>query len=158
MENVKVIIWGLGAMGSGMARMLLKKEGVDIVGAIAATERKRGKPLYEVLDVESCPRTQVIVGSPEEYITEKRADIVLHCTDSFTSKSFDKLKLIVENKMNVISCAEEMAYPQAQSPELAAELDRLAKENGVSILGTGINPGLIMDLLVVVMTGACEEV
>jgi len=100
----------------------------------------------------------VIVGSPEEYITEKRADIVLHCTDSFTSKSFDKLKLIVENKMNVISCAEEMAYPQAQSPELAAELDRLAKENGVSILGTGINPGLIMDLLVVVMTGACEEV
>ena len=25
MENVKVIIWGLGAMGSGMADMLLKK-------------------------------------------------------------------------------------------------------------------------------------
>jgi len=158
MENVKVIIWGLGAMGSGMARMLLKKEGVDVVGAIAGTDRKRGKKLYEVLGVESCPKTQAVVGAPEDYMTEKRADIVLHCTDSFTAQSFDKLKLIVENKMNGISCAEEMAYPQAQSPELAEELDRLAKENGVSILGTGINPGLIMDLLVVVMTGACEEV
>ena len=60
--------------------------------------------------------------------------------------------------MNVVSSAEEMAYPQAQSPELAKEIDRLAKENGVTVLGTGINPGLIMDLLVVLMTGCCEEV
>ena len=42
--------------------------------------------------------------------------------------------------------------------ELAKEIDRLAKENGVTVLGTGINPGLIMDLLVVLMTGCCEEV
>jgi len=32
MENVRVVIWGLGAMGSGMAKMLLKKKGVEIVG------------------------------------------------------------------------------------------------------------------------------
>ena len=44
-----------------------------------------------------------------------------------------------------------MAYPQAQEPELAKELDRIAKENGVTVLGTGINPGLIMDLLVIVL-------
>ena len=157
MENVKVIIWGLGAMGSGMARMLLKKEGVDIVGGIDIGD-KVGKPLYEVLGVASCPRTQSIVGSVEDYITEKKADVVLLCTDSFTAKAFDKIKLAVENKMNVITSAEEMAYPQAQSPELADELDKLAKANGVSILGTGINPGLIMDLLVIMMTGACEDV
>ena len=157
MENVKVIIWGLGAMGSGMARMLLKKEGVDIVGAVARGD-KLGKPLHEIIGVEPCPRSQVTIGTPEEYLTEKKADIVLSCTDSHTAKAFDRLKLILENKMNVISCAEEMAYPQAQNPELADELDKLAKENGVSILGTGINPGLIMDLLVILMTGACEEV
>jgi 4-hydroxy-tetrahydrodipicolinate reductase len=58
----------------------------------------------------------------------------------------------------VISSAEELAYPMAQSPELAEELDRIAKENGVSILGTGINPGMIMDLLVVLMTGCCRDV
>jgi len=46
----------------------------------------------------------------------------------------------------------------AQSPEEAKKLDEIAKANGVSILGTGINPGLIMDLLVVTMTGCCEEV
>ena len=51
-----------------------------------------------------------------------------------------------------------MAYPQAQEPELAKQLDEIAKANGVSVLGTGINPGLIMDLLVIVMTGCCETV
>ena len=60
--------------------------------------------------------------------------------------------------MNVITSAEEMAYPQAQEPELAKKLDEIAKKNGVTVLGTGINPGLIMDLLVILWTGACESV
>lgn len=71
---------------------------------------------------------------------------------------FPRLKFCLEKKVNVISTAEEMAFPHAQNPDLANELDRIAKENGVSILGTGINPGHIMDLLVVVMTGCMLEV
>ncbi len=51
-----------------------------------------------------------------------------------------------------------MAYPQAQEPELAGKMDKIAKENGVTVLGTGINPGLIMDLLVITLTGACIDV
>lgn len=157
MENVKVIIWGLGAMGSGMAEMLLKKKGVEIVGAVGRGS-KVGKSMYDFLSVERGDRPDVIIGSPEDVITEKAADVVLCCTDSFTKVAFDRLKFVLEKKINVVSSAEEMAYPKAQSPELAKELDRIAKENGVSILGTGINPGLIMDLLVVIMTGCCEEV
>ncbi|MDF2656249.1 MAG: ord [Bacillota bacterium] len=157
MENVKVIIWGLGAMGSGMAEMLLKKNGVEIVG-VAGRGSKVGRSMYEFLSVERGERPDVIIGTPEDVITEKAADVVLCCTDSFTKNAFDRLKFVLEKKINVVSSAEEMAYPKAQSPELAAELDKIAKENGVSILGTGINPGLIMDLLVVIMTGCCEEV
>ena len=51
-----------------------------------------------------------------------------------------------------------MAFPKAQNPELAAELDKIAKANGVTVLGTGINPGLIMDLLVVCLTGCMIDV
>ena len=54
-------------------------------------------------------REDVIVGTAEEVIKPKAADIVVVCTDSFTSKVFDKLKLVMENKMNVITSAEEMA-------------------------------------------------
>ena len=56
------------------------------------------------------------------------------------------------------SIAEEMACPQAQHPELAAELDALATAHGVSLLGTGVNPGLSMDTLVVALTAGCHEV
>lgn len=156
-ENVKVIMWGLGAMGQGMAKTLLDKKGVDIVGGIDIGD-KLGKSIYDLLDVERGDRKDVIIGTPEEVITEKAADVVLIATDSFTRKAFDKIKYCLERKINVISTAEEMSYPQAQEPELAKELDRIARENGVTVLGTGINPGLIMDLLVVVLTGACTNV
>ncbi|RKW49379.1 MAG: dihydrodipicolinate reductase [Lachnospiraceae bacterium] len=157
MQNVKVIIWGLGAMGGGMADMLLKKKGVDIVGVIGRGA-KLGKSMYDFIKTERGDRPDVLIQSEDELLKEKAADVVLLCTDSFTKEAFPRIKRIIENKMNVVSSAEEMAYPQAQSPELAKEIDRLAKENGVTVLGTGINPGLIMDLLVVLMTGCCEEV
>ena len=157
MENVKVIIWGLGAMGGGIADMLLKKKGVDIVGVVD-WEAKVGKSMYEFIKTPKGDRPDVIIGSAEEVIKPGSADIVMVCTDSFTKNVFPKIKFIVERGINVITSAEEMSYPKAQNPELAEEMDRLAKENGVSILGTGINPGHIMDLLVLVWTGACESV
>lgn len=157
MENVKVIIWGLGAMGGGMADMLLKKKGVDIVGVVGRG-KKIGTSMYDYIKTDRGNRPDVIIGSQEDIIKEKAADVVLMCTDSFTKNAFDKIKFVLEKKINVVSSAEEMAYPMAQEPELAKELDKIAKENGVSVLGTGINPGLIMDLLVVIMTGCCEEV
>lgn len=156
-ENVKVIIWGLGAMGKGMAEMLLKKKGVEIVGVVGRGNRV-GKSMYEYLDVERGNRPDVIIGTENDVIKEKAADVVLLCTDSFTKNAFEKIKFVVEKKINVVSSAEEMAYPQAQEPELAKEIDKIAKANGVTVLGTGINPGLMMDLLVVIFTGACEEV
>jgi 4-hydroxy-tetrahydrodipicolinate reductase len=156
-ENVKVIIWGLGAMGSGMADMLLKKKGVEIVGVVGRGS-KVGKSMYDFIKTERGDRPDVIIGTPEGVIKEGAADVVLAATDSFTKTAFERLKFILEKKINVVSSAEEMAYPMAQSPEEAKKLDEIAKANGVSIIGTGINPGLIMDLLVVTMTGCCEEV
>ena len=157
MKHVKIIIWGLDAMGSGMANMLLKKKGVEIVGAIDIGP-KLGKSMYEVLGAERGDRPDVIVTGADEVIKEKAADLVLICTDSFTAKVFPKVKQVLECKMNVITTAEEMAYPAAQEPELARQMDEIARANGVSVLGTGIKPGLIMDLLVIMMTGCCQEV
>jgi hypothetical protein len=158
-DKVRVIHWGFGAMGSGMANMLLKKKGVEIVGVCDMHPAKVNKSMYEVLGVEKGDRKDVIISDNiEEVITEKAADVVLLATDSFVKGAFDKIVYCLKKGINVITTAEQMAYPQAQEPELAAELDRIAKENGVTVLGTGINPGLIMDLLVVCLTGACEEV
>ena len=159
MRNVKVGIWGFGAMGSGMAKMILKKKGIDIVAVCDMHPERVNKSIYEVLESERGERPEVIIKSDaNEVFTEGCADIVLLATDSFTKGAFDKIKLILERKINVISTAEEMAYPQAQQPELAKQIDEIAKANGVSVLGTGINPGFVLDLLILALTGTCEEV
>ncbi|MGI6177195.1 MAG: 2,4-diaminopentanoate dehydrogenase [Eubacterium sp.] len=157
MQNVKVIIWGLGAMGGGMADMLLTKKGVDIVGVVGRGA-KIGTSMYDYIKTERGNRPDVTIGSYEDVIKPGAADVVLLCTDSFTPNAFDKMKYILEQKINCITSAEEMAYPAAKHPDLAEQLDKIAKDNGVTVLGTGINPGLIMDTLVLVMTGCMEDV
>ncbi|HYF82759.1 MAG TPA: 2,4-diaminopentanoate dehydrogenase [Clostridia bacterium] len=159
MENVKVAIWGFGAMGSGMARMLLTKQGVDIVGVCDMHPERVGKSIYSILDVAKGSRDEVIIkANIDDVISEGSCDVCLCATDSYTERAFPRLKHVLEKKINVISTAEEMSYPQAQNPVLAAELNKIAEANGVTVLGTGINPGLIMDLLVVCLTGCMTDV
>lgn len=66
--------------------------------------------------------------------------------------------MLVRHGIHVISIAEEMAFPACASPALADELNRLAVVNKVSVLGTGINPGFVLDLLVIALTGVCADV
>ena len=159
MEKVKVLIWGFGAMGSGMASMLMKKQGVEIVGICDAHPDRMGKNFKDVIKVTNDSQPDIIISEDIDKMLEStKADIALLATDSFTKKAYPKLVKLLESKMNVICTAEEMAYPYVNEPDLASKLDEIAKKNGVSLLGTGINPGLIMDLLVVCLTGCMQEV
>jgi 4-hydroxy-tetrahydrodipicolinate reductase len=159
MEKVKVVVWGFGAMGRGMAEMLLSKKGVEITGVCDLHPDLVGKSIFNVLDVNKNDHPEVLVSDNIDSLLDKgNCDLVLLATDSFTKKAFPKMVKILEAGINVISTAEEMAYPKAQEPELSKELDRIAKENGVTVLGTGINPGFIMDLLVIALTGVMSDV
>jgi 4-hydroxy-tetrahydrodipicolinate reductase len=60
--------------------------------------------------------------------------------------------------VNVISTCEELAYPYISEPELAKKLDALGMRYGVTFLGTGINPGFLMDTLVITLTGVCQRI
>ena len=159
MKKIKVVIWGFGAMGRGMADMLLTKEGVEITGVCDLHPALVNKSIFDALDSKKGNHNDVFVNDKiEELLESKNCDIVLLCTDSYTSKAFPKMKMILGKGINVISTAEEMAYPKAQEPVLAGELNKIAKDNGVTVLGTGINPGFIMDLLVVALSGVMTDV
>lgn len=152
--TVKVVHWGLGAMGGGMAKLLDTKTGVESVGAIDADPNKQGKTMAQLLGVKS----QAVVSNDPGQILAKDADVVLIATGSFTKEVYPQLVQAIEAKKNVICIAEEMAFPRQQEPELAEKIDKLARENNVTVLGTGINPGFVLDLLIVAMTGVCFNV
>lgn len=159
MRAIKVIIWGFGAMGSGMARMLLKKQGIKIVAVLDINPELIGKRISDVLELAiDAERDATIVAPSAEVIKPGVADVVLVATDSFVKATLPRVKQCLEAGLSVISTAEEMAYPRAQSPEEAAELDRLAVAHGATLLGTGINPGFVLDSLILALTGTCEDV
>ena len=157
MKRFRVVQWGLGAMGSGMARLMLEKEGLELVGGIDMRPDYVGKDLGEVLGAGR-KLGVAVTNDPASVLDRAKVDLVIIATTSWTKEQMPDLKKILSAGINCISIAEEMSAPEAQSPALAAEIDALAKANGVSILGTGVNPGFVLDLLVVALSGVCHKV
>ena len=157
MEKLRVVLYGIGAIGSNIAKCLLEKNGVEIVGAIDAAKEKVGKDLGEVLGIGK--RLGVAVSDdPDAVLSKVDASIVIHSTTSFLKQVYPQITKIVEHGVNVVSTCEELSYPYVTDPELAKKLDESAKKHKVTVLGTGINPGFMMDTLAIVLTGVCQTV
>lgn len=157
MRKVKVISYGVGAVGSMIAKFLLEKEGMDIVGAVDVDENKVGKNLGEVLGVEKELGIEVS-DDLDAVLSETDADIAVHTTSSYLRDTYPQIASIVKHGVNVVSTCEELSYPYVSEPELAKKLDALAKKHDVTVLGTGINPGFLMDTLVIMLTAPCQKI
>jgi len=158
MENIKIAVWGFGAMGQGIVRTLLNKKGVEITGVCDINPAIVGKSIFEVLNVKPDQPDVKIVPDIKDAVKKENCDLCVLATDSFIKKSFPKMETLINIGVNIITSAEEMAFPKANEPELTKKLDELAKAKGVSVLGTGINPGLVMDLLALLLSGAMTDV
>jgi len=156
-EKIRVVLYGVGAIGSNIAKLLLEKEGVEIVGAIDVAKDKVGKDLGEVL--QTGKRLSVIVSNSYDKVLSKAcANVVIHATGSYLKDVYPQIAPLAEYGVNVISTCEELSYPFVTEPELAKKLDALGMKYGVTFLGTGINPGFLMDTLVITLTGVCQKV
>jgi 4-hydroxy-tetrahydrodipicolinate reductase len=157
MEKIKLVHYGIGVMGRRTIEQILSKSWIELVGAIDISENLIGKDLGDVLSVKNEMGIN-ISNDPTKILSETKPDIVLHTTQSYVEQVFDQLVEIIKNKVNIISTCEELSNPFVSSPNLAEKLDDLAKKNNVTVLGTGINPGFLMDYLPIVLTGPCQEV
>ncbi|MDD3680543.1 2,4-diaminopentanoate dehydrogenase [Mesotoga sp.] len=152
----RVLVWGLGAMGSGVARNIVKKEELRLVGAVEKDPERIGKDLGEYLGGEKTGR--IVYSDIEKAIVETRPDIVVIATNSFVEEVLPKIEAAARHHVDILTIAEEMAFPFVSHPEKSEILENIAWRYGVSILGTGINPGFVLDLLIIAMTGACLKV
>jgi 2,4-diaminopentanoate dehydrogenase len=144
-------------MGSGIARLVLTKPGLELVGAISRRAELAGRDLGDVLGVGRHLGVSV-TDEPEAVLDAARVDVVTLASTSWTRDQLPDLRTALGAGANCVSIAEELANVEAQSPELATEIDTLAKAKGVSVVGTGVNPGFVLDLLVVMLTAGCHSV
>ena len=154
---IKVIQCGLGAMGSLMASIVLEKSGMQLVGAIERRTDLHGKDLGEYLGDD---RAKGVAIYPDFASVPhvRDADVVLAATGSFLELQIPIVESAAAEGLNMVSIAEEMAYPAAKDPRAAERLDGICRECGVTVLGTGINPGFVLDLLILTLTGVCRRV
>lgn len=155
-RKVKVLHYGLGPIGCSIAELAVKK-GLEPVGAIDISPKITGKDLGSLIG--SSQKIGVTVSDdPIRIIRETKPDVVLHATGSSLSSVLPQLEELLEHGCNIISTCEELAYPWRRYSRIASKLDRSAKKQGVRLLGTGVNPGFVMDSMVLALTGACQHV
>ena len=151
-----MVSFGVGAIGSSIAKFLLEKEWVEVVGAIDIAKEKVGKDLGEVLGIGR--QLGVLVSDDVEgVLSEAKVDVVVHATSSFLKDTYSQISEVVKHGVNVVSTCEELTYPYVTNG-IAKKLDELAKKTKVTILGTGINPGFLMDTLPITLTVVCQKI
>lgn len=156
-DKLKVAVLGTGQMGSGIIRLLMRKQGVELVGVYGRRADRTGVDAGEAIGLDKkigVSLTADLFGM----LSSAKPDVVIQATCSRVGQAADEIKTAVQGGANVISIAEEMAYPSYEAPGLSEEIHKLAVENKVTVVGTGINPGFVLDLLVISLTGVCYNV
>jgi len=156
MRKTRVILFGVGAVGTLIAKFLTEKEGIEIVGAIDIAKDKIGKDLGEVLGVKRLGIK--ISNNVDETLSKVKADVAIHATTSYLKDAYQQIASLIKRGIKVISTCEELSYPYHTEPKIARELDALAKKYNTTVLGTGINPGFLMDTLVITLTAVCQKI
>lgn len=150
-----VVQYGIGEIGREITRVLQKKKGFEIVGAIDIDPEKIGRDLGSVAGAGNLGVK--IVSDKDGPRLLKKADVVIHSTSSRLQEVLPQISTAARAGADIISTCEELSYPFRTNKRFATRIDRLARRNGVTILGCGVNPGFVMDALVITVSGACQE-
>jgi 2,4-diaminopentanoate dehydrogenase len=156
-KKIRVIQYGVGPIGASIVRLMRQKNSLEIVGAIDTDPKKAGRDLGEVVGAADTP-WGVAISADAAAVLAKPADIVVHTTSSYLTNVVDQLLACLGAGLCIVSTCEELAYPFRKHPQISKTLDEAAKEEGVVLLGTGVNPGFVMDKLPLTLSAVSQRV
>lgn len=156
-DFIRIVVLGTGQMGSGIARLLLEKPGLQLVGVYARRKQRSGLDLGPLIGLDKDLGISVS-NDLETMLEQTRPHIAIQATCSRLADAEAEITALVRHGVHVISIAEEMAFPAASSPAIAEQIHGLACASRVAVVGTGINPGFILDLLVIALSGVCADI
>ncbi|HEX6290136.1 MAG TPA: Gfo/Idh/MocA family oxidoreductase [Herpetosiphonaceae bacterium] len=154
---IRVVMYGLGQIGTGIARLILQQPHLELVGGIERDPIKVGSDLGELLGA-SQPLGVRVRSHPAQVLRQARPDVVVIATASFLQEVFPQIRDCLEVGARVISTCEELVYPAATHREVAQDIDEAATRAGVPVLGIGSNPGFVMDMLPILLTAPSIDI
>jgi hypothetical protein len=150
-------MYGLGPIGAAVARQIVSRKGLQIVGAVDIDHAKIGLDLGEVIGLGRRLKIR-ITNDVAGAIKSGKPDVAVLCTSSSLTKVMPQIEGVLKKKVAIVSTTEELSYPVGKNRALAKKIDALAKKAKVAVVGTGVNPGFAMDALPITLTGICERV
>ncbi len=139
-----------------IARAARNKEHFEFVGAVDSDPALQGRDLGELCG--GAPSGVKVESSIRGLLNKVEADAAIVTTVSSLAAAAEALKEVISCSVPVVTTCEELAYPWKTVPRLAAELDVAARRRGVAVVGTGVNPGFLMDFLPLVMSSICQQI
>jgi 4-hydroxy-tetrahydrodipicolinate reductase len=155
--DIRVLHIGLGPIGAAVVKQVATRKGLRIVGAVDIDPQKAGRDLGDVCGVGRKLRVKV-TDDIAKAIKATKPHIAVMCTSSSLKKVVPQFETVLKLKVPIVSTTEELACPVKGNAAFAKRLDALARRARVAVLGTGVNPGFVMDALPIMLTGVCESV
>ncbi len=153
---IGIVHVGLGPLGQMMIRSAVERGSFRIVGAVDTDPAKIGKELGALCGLG--PIGVTVRGTLADALRGKAARVAVVTTVSHLAAFEPQLVQLAQAKLPVVSTCEELSFPWRRQPELARRIDQVCRDNGIACVGTGVNPGFLMDFLPTVLTGLCQKV
>lgn len=147
---------GLGPLGQAMVRDLHARGRGRVLAAVDTAPELVGRSLCEL--APGAEPGVSVAGDLQAALADERIDCALVTTSSDLARCAPSLRALLARGMTVVTTCEEALWPWLRHAQLAEELDQHARAHGGRLLGTGINPGFLMDTLVAQVSAVCRSV
>jgi 4-hydroxy-tetrahydrodipicolinate reductase len=155
--KIKVAQFGLGPIGMECLKLAASKSWSEIVGGVDIDPGKVGRDLCELTGIKTL-KGKKVYASVDDLFKRKKPDVIFHTAVSKFRSAFIQIEPMARRGISVVSSCEELLFPTLRDARLAGLLDRICKRSGARVIGTGVNPGFVMDLLPICMTGVSRSV
>lgn len=156
MTTVKVVHLGLGPLGQKIINFARTRGFIKIVAAVDPAPAKAGRDLGEICGGEKMGLT--VAPDLAAALQGAKPELALVTTVSSLKKLEPQVIELAQAGLAVVSTCEELSFPWKTQPQIAKRIDEAFRKNNVACVGTGVNPGYLMDFLPAVLSGVCQKV
>ncbi len=156
MAKIKAVQYGCGKMGKYLIRYMLEK-GVDVIGAFDMNPKVVGMDIGDYIGKDKLGIAIRDAKEAEQFFLSEKPDVCVVATMSELKDIQGAFRIAAKCGVNAIATCEEALYPWNSNPKLCAELDELAKENGVTLAGSGY-PDMFWGVLIDVLAGSIHKI